>query len=68
MEKLQEAAKKVEDMRHDFLFDMDLDAGLDELAVCEYLQALAFMELAHRALSKAAMLQSRALAASPYRQ
>lgn len=59
-ETLRDYAKRVEDLRHHFLFSLD-DAGSDPFAEQHYLVALANLELAQRAFSLAALAQSRAI-------
>ena len=54
-------ARRIEGERESILFDDRLTEGPDddELAVSEYLSALAYLELAHRAARRAAVHQKR---------
>lgn len=77
---LEEFARKIEALRLCALFgDGKLCDGkgpvdpanvdsMDPVAEQEFLQSIAFLELAERAASKAQFHQARALAVSPYRQ
>lgn len=55
MDELKCMAKRIEDIRIEFLFNRDElnDETLTPLAAQEYLIALAYLELAHRAMTKA---------------
>jgi hypothetical protein len=66
-ETLEAAAHAADKLRTDLIFDEQFDDGgaMDFVARYELLQALSLMEAAVNGLRKAAMLQTRALAAEP---
>jgi len=69
MNNLDGLAKQIEDLHAAVLFGDPIDErGLDPLAELEFMTAAQLLALAAIAMRKADMHQTRALAASPYRQ
>ena len=63
---LETLHKEIDALRNRALFDTDA-AGMDPIAETELVSAIAFLDLAHMAAKRADLLQTRALAQSPYR-
>jgi hypothetical protein len=55
---LKQARKKVEDLKHRFLFDEEVE-GMNPFAEQEFLQALYFLDLASSAIAKADLHQPK---------
>jgi hypothetical protein len=65
---IADMVEKIRRLREQYGVDLSVTEGLDLMAQQELIQSLSYLSLAAAAANKAYLLQTRALAESPYRE